>query len=194
MSVVQYWKERLEAQNPLYDTALRIPQVNVRPNPGMDPRASWPRAVARSALYQDYITWFKECYLKPFKETPYYAERPSRLPKPVSELIFFSTIAPWIYVVGKKEQARTYLVPTQMKFEDRWVSGKKNSYFARLLEWRHHVAAFELDTGIQVEGSPVEPGEHIPMLADIRANYLALVSANRGILDPGIGVESHEEA
>lgn len=182
MSVLLYWQERLQAQNPLYDERLRIPGYNVRPLAGLDPRASWPRAVARSALYEDYIVWHKQCFLDLYRGIAWSGP----MPQHATELIFFTTIAQWIYIVGADRQVRTYAIPASLKFEDTWYSGKKNRYFIRLLDWRYHAAQFELTTGIfkfDIGEDIITAEDRIRLIEGAKANYMAVLDHNRGRME-----------
>jgi hypothetical protein len=187
MSVLLYWKERLEAQNPLFNDKLRVPMLNVRPMPGMDPRSSWPRAVARSALYQDYQDWHKDQFLALYRGIQWTGE----MPKPAEELIFFSTMAEWLYVVGKEEQVRTYLVPNSVRYEGRWLKGKKNRYFVRLLDWEYHAAQFELTTGIFCFNDEMTGEERVRKIEEARKNYREVLYYNRNKFS---GAEDSDDA
>lgn len=182
MSVTMYWKERLAAHNPVYCDALRIDKLTVKKRPGQ--LDDWPHSVARSTLFDDYVAWHNEVYLSGYREADYYKQHPERLPQPVDELTFFSTMSPWLYIVGKKQQVRTYMVPHRYRYEDEWVEGKKNTYFVRLCEWQHHAAAFELNTGIRLDDASeyYEPGR-AQMVADAAAAYLQKISENRQSLE-----------
>jgi len=175
MSVMLYWQERLEAQNPLYSESLRIDKVNVRPMHGMDPKASWPRAISRSALYEDYCRWHKDQFLQLYRGIAWSGP----MPKPAEELIFFSTMSPWLYVVGKDEQVRTYLVPHSEKYEGEWVHCKKNRYFIRLLDWQYHAVQFELTTGVFVFNRDMTAEDRIRMVEGAKANYRKVLDHNR---------------
>lgn len=147
MSAVLYWKERLEDAQPLRDEALRVEGFNVK-NPSAT--NTWPRAVARQALYQDYLKWFEEIYLLSFKTVGYYQDFPEQMPKPLDELGFFATMGPFLYVVGKDKQVRNYSVKVQKPYQGRYVQVKTGRYFVRLCEHKAHCAAFELNTGIEL--------------------------------------------
>jgi hypothetical protein len=173
MSVLLYWRERLEAHNPLYKEDLRIPGLNVRPMNGMDPKASWPRAIARYALYQDYCIWHREQFLPLYKGV----ECPT--PKPADELIFYSTMAEWLYIVGKEQQVRTYLVTHSSYYEGEWVRGRKHRYFIRLLDWAYHAAQFELTTGIFCFNDDMLAEDRIRLIESAKSDYTAVLDHNR---------------
>ena len=147
MSAVLYWKERLESAQPLRDEALRVPGYNVR-NPSVS--QTWPRAIARQALYQDYQKWFDEEYLTAFRDVGYYQDFPQHMPKPLDELGFFATMGPFLYIVGRDKQVRNYTVKVQKPYQGRLVEVKTGRYFVRLCEHKAHCAAFELNTGIEL--------------------------------------------
>lgn len=147
MSVLMYWRDRLKAKQPFYCPSLRKEQVTYKPN-RQDENNTWPHSVHRETMYEDYLAWYGEEYLKPYVESGYYADCPDQLPQAVNELGFFTTIAPWVYIVGRKEQVRAYKVKGQDHYEGEWYETYKNKYFVRLCTWEQHIAAFELDTGI----------------------------------------------
>lgn len=179
MSVQLYWKERLQAQNPLFKETLRVSGVTIRPHAGIDPKAQWPRAVNRHTLYVDYINWHEEVYLAGFRDSEYFKD-PERLPKPAEELVFFNTMYPWLYLVGKKQQVRTYLVDHEFLYEGQWHTGKKHTYFVRLCAWEHHVALYELLTGHSIGlESPYYDEDRARVVADARSAYLEQIAQNR---------------
>lgn len=149
MSVLQYWQRRLVEKNPIYSEAFRIDKVGYRENIE-DPTSTWPRAVARAILFDDYVAWFTDVYLEPYRKSDQYKDFPEIMPRPCDELTFYSTISPWVYIVGKKQQVRTYLVPTRVHHKGDWRNLKINKYFIRLCAWEAHVAAFELNVGIDI--------------------------------------------
>jgi len=154
MSAQLYWRERLIARNPIYSEPLREVMYNFRPHRrAMDD--TWPHAIARAVLLEDYTAWHKEVYLKPYGDVSFFRDNPKKLPRPLGQLEFFSTISPWLYVRGKKEQVRAYLVPHKVCVEGRWVSTLKNRYFVRLCPWEAHVAAFHVNTGMDVNETPL---------------------------------------
>jgi hypothetical protein len=175
MSVMLYWKDRLEAQNPLYCEALRVPGVNVKAMPGMDGRASWPRAVSRAALYEDYQQWHKDEFCALYRGIAW----SGAMPQPAAEFIFFCTVENWLYVVGKEEQVRAYRVNHMVSYEGEWVKTKKLRYFIRLLDWKYHAAQFELTTGIFCFDIAETVAERIKLIEDAKANYKKLIHWNR---------------
>lgn len=178
MSVIVYWQERLRAGRPFFSNKVWEEPNNTRGKPADG--ATWPRAVARSALFDDYTIWHQDEYLQPYREAEYYAANPDRMPQPVDELAFYATIAPWLYIVDKNRQVRTYLVPVQVFYEDRWVETKKNRYFIRLCAREAHEAAFEIATAL----SPSTPVPYYTpglaeQLEEAREAYMKRINANR---------------
>jgi hypothetical protein len=147
MSVIPYWHERLRARQPFRLESLRIEGYNTKArNDGMVD--TWPRAVAKQALRQDYVAWFEQEYLPQFTASGFYAECPEALPEPLDDLHFFTAIGPFLYLVGREAQTRSYRVREQKRFEGRWMPIRVMRNFVRLCEWHEHVAAFELATGM----------------------------------------------
>jgi hypothetical protein len=148
MAVIPYWKERLLARCPLHVESLRVP-ANLRAR-NDQPGDTWPRAVAKQALFLDYQAWFDECYLVPYRETSYYQDG-AALPEPAGELDFFITMSPFLHVVGRAQQTRSYFVREPQLHEGEFVMVKAKRNFVRLLTWNEHVAQFELVTGIHID-------------------------------------------
>lgn len=153
MTAALYWKERLEAGCPLYCEAHHNNNWRrVRPDdPGM-----WFRAVARQALFMDYCEWFEREYRPRVLRAPeghYFAELE---PQPMSEAAFFAAMAPWLYVEGKKQQVRAYVVDVDKWLPERaeWVGCRQRRYFVRLAPHSVHAEAFFRSTGIMVPGLP----------------------------------------
>lgn len=101
-------------------------------------------------MYQDYCYWHEDVFLVPYRGVLFFE---NDLPKPVDEMTFHVSIAPWIYLLGKDVQVRSYLVPHRYYFEGKYHQGKKRRYFVRLCYWETHVAAFETYTGVPVTGN-----------------------------------------
>lgn len=178
MSVVVYWKERLAAGRPFYSESIWDESNNTRGKP--TDGGAWPRAVARSALFDDYTVWHQDEYLKPYREAEYFADNPERMPQPVDELTFYATIAPWLYIVDKSRQVRTYLVPVRQFYEDRWVDTKKNRYFVRLCALKAHEAAFEIATALSPRAAvPYYTPKLSEELEAARNEYMKRINANR---------------
>lgn len=146
MSVQIWWQERLTQRCPVASQKIREDGYSLRPRRGSED--TWPHAVSRSALFDDYVEWHQDTYLGAYREVEYYRENPDRMPHPADELTFFSTIAPWLYIVGKKQQVRSYMVPKMELYEGRWYEVKTARYFVRLLEHEAHEAAFLIATGV----------------------------------------------
>lgn len=149
MSVVLYWRQRLIAGRPIRSDTLWAEGYNYRPL-DKQPDSTWPKAVAKQALFQDYLGWFEEEYLKPFAASKGYAEFPDQLPKPANELGFFSQINPMLMLVGASSQVRNYKVTRRQLYEGRWIDVKGWRSFVRLCEWDEHVSAFILQTGSMI--------------------------------------------
>lgn len=147
MTIIPYWHERLRDRQPLRSEALRLEGYNLKMREGVVD--TWPRAVAKQALRQDYLTWFAEVYLPPFMDSGHYRDCPEALPEPMDELHFFTALSPFIHLVGREAQTRSYRVKELRRHEDRWVPIRVFRNFVRLCEWAEHVAAFELATGIR---------------------------------------------
>lgn len=148
MSAILYWQGRLIERQPIWHAPLRIEGDVIRSH--RKENDTWPHAICRSAMYADYLEWFKRVYLPPFEGQPYYANSPDRLPEPADELNFYVTLSPWVYLLGKKAHVRMRNVSHRVCVEGRWIETKASRYFVRLCEWEDHVAAFELKTGIRL--------------------------------------------
>ena len=186
MSVIEYWKSRLKSRDPFFSKSLRLPRVNYkdhRPFTG----DTWPRAIVRQAMFADYLAWHEDAFLAPYRNMPFYEDREDKLPKAVDELAFFTTMAPWVYIVGKKQQVRAYAVPTQKWHESEWVKCKVNKYFIRLCEWEDHVAVFELLTGLRVsEDAVFFDVERAKRVSEVVEAHLERIKNNREKLNPSM--------
>lgn len=145
MSVIQFWKERLQARNPLYSPAWKV-REDFKPRRGEE-NDTWPHSVVRDVLYQDYCIWFEQKFLEAYRQVLFFQEH---LPKPVDAYTFFCTMAPWLYLLGQDVQVRHYQVPRRQMYEGKWVTTKRYRYFVRMCEWSTHVAAFEMYAGVKV--------------------------------------------
>lgn len=185
MAVVLYWNQRLAERNPLRDPELRIEGVNIKSREVED---SWPRAVAKQAQYMDYLKWFDEEYLPSFASVDYYRDFPDQLPKPANELEFFTTIAPFMYVVGRKQQVRSYAVKQQQTYEGEWMTIKKTRNFTRLCEWEEHVAAFVVQTGIEIKAPPPRPKKQdVELVAGATKIVVRKIAQNKATIDRQMG-------
>lgn len=151
MSVVQFWRERLAAKRPLYSEGWQA-KTDYKPR-YKDPNNPWPHSVCRTVLYQDYLYWHEDRFVKPYVGVAFFEASPDSVPKPADELTFYVTMAPWLYLLGKDIQQRSYLVPYRIMYEGAWRQGKKRRYFVRLCYWETHVAAFEMYTGVPIAGN-----------------------------------------
>jgi len=152
MSAALYWKERLLTGLPFASSEMYIEGLNFKPN-RKDAKSPWPHSLARSAMYSDYCRWHRASYLPDFQDEPYYVEHPEDLPSPADELGFFSTLGPWLYVVGKSRQVRSYAVVERVFQAGEWHDVRRKRYFVRLCGIEVHRAAFELYTGSELCGA-----------------------------------------
>lgn len=187
MAVVLYWKERLAARNPLRLEALRIVGFNVKPRRDRmeDP---WPHSVAKQAMFEDYLVWFDQVYLPPFQEAEFYQDFPDQLPKPADQLEFFTTMSPFVHVLGRKQQTRSYFVPKVTGHEGRWITVKVYRNFVRLCEWEDHVAQFELLTGSDTEAPPIIlKTPRIERIGNALRISMSQIASNKAELDRQMG-------
>lgn len=174
MSVTIYWKERLVAEHPFWSDGHRAERLHLRSLAG--DAGAWPYAVARSTMYEDYKCWHYFQYCVP------YTEHCDDIPSPVDEMGFFAATAPWLYVIGRKQQVRTYSV------------GECNRYFIRLSEWEVHVAAFELNSGLRIAVPSVYfDAAKVGLVTLARAEYLAEVAERRSLMSPAMREHFHEK-
>jgi hypothetical protein len=143
MSVHTYWKERLAEGCPTMFYRQEGIDVKHRADRMAD---LWPHSVCRASLLDDYGKWHDQVFLEPYRKFEYYRNNPDALPKPADQLAFFTTLAPWIYVVGKKQQTRNYTCDVQELSNGQYITVQKGRYFVRLAELRFHIAAFEQQT------------------------------------------------
>lgn len=150
MTAILYWKGRLEDGSSLRAPSLREGEAYWKPREG---EPLWANAVAKSALFVDYLQWFDEVYLPPYKDKAYYQEFTDQLPLPFTENEFFTTMAPFLYIQGRGSQTVLYKVTRQVRQEGEWVSIKTRQYFAKLAPLEDHKRRFEELTGV----TPIAP-------------------------------------
>lgn len=146
MATTLYWKERLTEGCIFYAGSSYIlgNTYKAHKKGGDD---TWPHAVARSTLYEDYCIWHREAYLPQFVNMPHYLEHPEDLPVRADELGFYATLGPWLYVVGKARQVRSYAVQERVFQLGAWHEVRRKRNFVRLCSIEVHRAAFQLYTG-----------------------------------------------
>lgn len=149
MSVILYWKKRLQEGNPLYAESLRIQNYNIKYRDG--PRDGWPFAVAKQGLYQDYCIWHRDEMVPTYHDVPYFRDNEDQIPVAAAELFFFTTIAPFLYIVDSKVQTRSYQVNDMVIHEGEAVHVKKGRNFVRLCTLEEHRAAYVIQTGSPVK-------------------------------------------
>lgn len=133
-AVTNWWQERLQARHPLGTAAIDVEGYNWKRRAGLESVDSWPKAVARIALYDDFRFWCEDHTIG----TPL-----------CSELHFFVQIAPWVYS-DKSHQVKNYWVHKSEPYQGRWIKVKVRRYFIRLNTWDEHADMFFRDTGVQV--------------------------------------------
>lgn len=177
MSVQIYWKERLAAGSPtLFYKAEGIDVKHRKDRMEED----WPHSVSRSSLFDDYKRWHDEVYLAPYKQFEFYQINPEQMPSPADQLNFFTTMAPWLYIVSKQQQTRNYACDTQVQVGGVWITQSKGRYFVRLAELKFHRAYFENITG----GKVADPSLYFdPQQAVVRhegqMEFLRLITEGR---------------
>lgn len=154
MSTFFYWAARLEAAMPLYSDDVRISKFNIRWHNGQENQ--WPHSVCRQALYQDYERWFKEVYAPQFDRLRIYSDYPELRPQPDQQLVFFATMSPWLYILGKENMERSYSVDVERSYEGEWYKTKSRRYFIRLAPWIDHARAFYVTTGHPIRVAALE--------------------------------------
>jgi len=177
MSIVPYWKERLEERRPIRELAYWVENFDWKPQVDA-PADTWPRLVAKQALWKDYCAWFEDVYLLPFRSSPYFVDFPDQLPVPCTEVEFWHTMSPYLYISGiPKMQTRGYFVWTQKKHMGEWIRSKAHRNFIRLGTWEEHLAQFALLTG-----GPSDPTQCVDLLGGAMRRMRATNEANRSRL------------
>lgn len=147
MSVLKYWQERLIDGKPYHSDFFMKDSLSIRYH--KDPN-DWPFAVARSSMYKDYLVWYQNKFIPLYEQTEYYQRNPEMIPHAADEQTFYTTISPWLYVVGKDKQVRSYRVSVPEQYNDATILVKRYVYFVRLADLETHKMAFELDTGVLI--------------------------------------------
>ncbi len=189
MSAITYWRECLINKFPLRMSSANTAGVWVKYRKG--PRTTtWPYAVARAALYEDYRVWFRQSYLKQFVGIKGYFGVGDQLPQPDSELSFYVAMAPWLYLVSKEEQVRSYVVPVREHLDGRWWTLKKHRNFVRLCRHEQHVAVFEMLTGLVVYDALANMSneERLGVVNKAKEAFREELKTNKEIMDKRMGV------
>lgn len=177
MAVIPWWKERLEERRPVRELAYWREDYDWKPQ--LDtPSDTWPRLVATQALWKDYLAWFEDVYLAPFRTAPYFQDFPEQLPVPATEAEFWHTLSPFVYISGNsKLQKRGYFVWDQRKHMDQWVKVKAHRNFIRLGTWEEHLGAFGILTG-----NPSDPTACVDLIGGAMRRMRATNAANKARL------------
>jgi len=146
MAVAPYWRERLAARRPIRNDAYWVEGFDYKLHDDR-PGDTWPKRLAKQALWMDYLAWFEDVYLPPFKEAPYYQDFPDQLPKPCTEVEFWAAIAPFLYVVGRNIQTRGYFVWGQRQHLGQWVKCKVHRNFIRMADHEECLSTFAMQMG-----------------------------------------------
>jgi hypothetical protein len=187
MAVILWWRGRLVDRRPLREDKMWVQDVSFKAQ-YVSPEDPWPRAIAKAFLLLDYRQWFEEVYLEPYRQCAFYQDQPDQLPKPATDLEFWTTLSPLIHLVGRAQQTRSYNVKEQHLHMDVWVTIKVKKNFIRLLEWGEHVAAFELQTGSHLAGlHMVAPKPRIEMVAKGVTVVVNRMATNKANLDRTMG-------
>jgi hypothetical protein len=186
MAVVAYWLQRLRDRRPLWSPGLNLPGQTFRPFRDR-PEDSWPQAVSKQALFQDYQLWFTDVYLPPFQASGFYQDVPEALPKPATDLDFFVIMSPMIHLVGRAQQTRSHIVPLREMHQGEWYTVKRRKNFVRLCSWQEHVAAFELQTGLPVAATLPPPTEQMKTVARGVKVSIRKLADNKAVLERAIG-------
>ncbi len=130
-TVREYWRRGLRMSRPFLSDANWIIGETYR-EARSRPDATWPRAIRPSTLYVDYYQWCDRMGLEDVE----------------TEITFYQSMAPLIYIAHKGKQVRRYSTRTQKRtYEGFWVTIKHKVNFIRLCSLPCHIAAFEILTG-----------------------------------------------
>lgn len=138
---ILWWRERLLDRFPL-SQIFAVEGYAYKRRDG-DVSERWPARVSRQDLYRDYVAWTHDNNAKAWPNK----EPEDRRPLPVSDLIFYSTLTPMLYMGNKARMVKNYHIKEQVLFEGKYVSVKKRRYFIRLAPWQEHVDAYLRETG-----------------------------------------------
>lgn len=164
MTVLLWWKQRLQVGEPVHHQELRAKGADVRFRDGGGPNG-WPSAVCKQKLYDDYLWWHDSVYSRPFKDSPFYADNPDKMPRATERLAFFSTMQPLIAPTGL--EPRTYPVKVQTFHEGRMLKVKRSRSFYRLVSLEEHRMAFSLHTGLRLsDATEIYDAREVALLAE----------------------------
>lgn len=176
MSAALYWKGRLIEGRPFYSDAMYVENVTFKPSRSGD---IWPHSVNRIALYDDYCIWFRQAYLPEFQSQEHYTKFPEDLPRRADELNFFATIGPWVYVVGKQQQVRSYVVMEKEHQDGAWFEVRKKRYFIRFCSIEAHRAAFQLFAGMSLGAVELFDVDLAKVVAEAQVECRDRITKNR---------------
>lgn len=146
-AILPWWKERLEARCPISEISFVEGYYKRRTGVANDP---WLDRVARSRLYLDYQSWYEKT-IRPKYDNDHYRQFPEQIPQYASELTFFTTMGPLIYVRGKEWHVRNYSVKVSRPFEGKILIVKVRRYFVKMADYEEHVDAFKRETGLALD-------------------------------------------
>lgn len=134
MSISRWWEGRLREGFPLGQPPIKaLGNYNYKLRDGVVV-GGWPKAVARSALYDDYGAWFNiSCPGATIK----------------TEHEFYVMVRPWVYF-DKGKQVKNYFVMQSKLVNGTWVKVRVRRWFIRLGTYEEHCAMFFRDTGTQI--------------------------------------------
>ncbi len=135
MLIEAWWQFNLTQEFPLQDRRLWVKGENYRPSVTLTTK--WPVAVARDALYMDFIWWY---------ETRVSGGMVSK-PKCPDRNTFFTVLSPFLYPRGKAYGAKNYNIIKKVPYQGRWQEVKARRYFARLCDLREHINVYEANMG-----------------------------------------------
>ena len=129
-TVRAYWRRCLQKARPVLYDVNWVEGETYRPAL-IRPDATWPRAIRRSVLFHDYKQWCDRAGMIDVE----------------TEITFYQSMAPLLYIAHKGKQVRRYMTKTQQRaYEGNWVTIRQKVNFIRLCTLPCHIAAFEILT------------------------------------------------
>lgn len=130
MTTMAYWQERLNEKRAFWDWRALQVQFDYYPDPNGD-NAYWPKSIARKTMYMDYTAWCTHRELVPDNDR-----------------VFFTTLAPYLYLGPKRET--NHRVWEERATRAGYVKVRVSRYFAELSPVRKHMEVFTQRAGILI--------------------------------------------
>ena len=133
-----YWAEALKRRS----LPLKGELAN-RMNCRYTNHVSWPSAIRKELLHQDYTEWFKS--MGAYYDAEYFKIRTPL--RPDGKTKFYTRMKQFIELAGDKAHRKIYSIKIPRTREGKQIFIKKPANFVRLLEWEIYYVSYGSVTG-----------------------------------------------